>query len=141
MPCIFGKACLFVSPQPILLLFLSFQPCLFNEACLLFHAPLLSAFFPQRVEPPLQPSAVNPPPLPQILAFPLQRDVPPLHPLFACSNPPPLSVSLQRRGEAPLLPSTLRAYVPLLSALLLLTVYATLEPLCIRRSVCRTHVD
>ena len=35
------------------------------------HAPLLSVLLPQRVEPPLQPSAVNPPPLPQILTLPL----------------------------------------------------------------------
>ena len=68
---------------------------------------------------PLQPSAVNSPPLPQILAFPLQRDVPPLQPLTTCAPPPPLSVSLQGRGEAPLLPSTLSTYVPLLSTLLL----------------------
>ena len=67
----------------------------------------------------LQPSAINSPPLPQILAFPLQRDVPPLQPLSACAPPPPISVSLQGRGEAPLLPSTLRDYVPLLSALLI----------------------
>ena len=83
------------------------------------HAPLLSALYPQRVEPPLQPSVVNPPPLPQILAFPLQRDMPPLQPLSTCAPPPPISVSLQGRGKAPLLPSTLRAYVPLLSALIL----------------------
>ena len=83
------------------------------------HDPLLSALLPQQVEPTLQPSAVNPHPLPQILAFPLQRDVPPLHPLSVCAPPPPLSVSLQGRGEPPLLPLTLRAYVPLLSALLL----------------------
>ena len=68
---------------------------------------------------PLQPSVVNSPPLPQILAFPIQLDVPPLQPLSVCDTPPPLSLSLQSRGEAPLLPSTLRAYVPLLSALLL----------------------
>ena len=68
---------------------------------------------------PLQPSVINSPPLPQILAFPLQRDVPPLKPLSSCAPPPPLPVYLQGRGEAPLLPSTLRAYVPLLSALLL----------------------
>ena len=41
---------------------------------------------------PLQPSAVNSPPLPQILAFSLQRDVPPLQPLFTCAPPLPLSV-------------------------------------------------
>ena len=42
------------------------------------HAPLLSEFRPQRVEPPLHTSAVKSPPLPQILAFPIQRDIPPL---------------------------------------------------------------
>ena len=83
------------------------------------NALLLSALHPQQVEPPLQPSVVNPPPLPHILAFPLQQDVPPLHPLSMCAPPPPISVSLQGRGEAPLLTSTLRAYVTLLSALLL----------------------
>ena len=83
------------------------------------HVPLLSALHHQRVEPPLQPSVVNPPPLPQILAFPLQRHVPPLQPLSMCAPPPPISVSLQGRGKAPLPPLTLRAYVPLLSALLL----------------------
>ena len=35
------------------------------------HAPLLSALHPQQVKPPLQPSAINLPPLPQILDFPL----------------------------------------------------------------------
>ena len=82
------------------------------------HAPLLSALHPQIVEPPLQSSVVNPPPLPQILALPLQRDVPPLQPLSTCAPPPPISVSIQGRGKSPLLPSNLRAYVPLLSALL-----------------------
>ena len=84
------------------------------------HDPLLSDLLPQRVDPPLQPSAVNPPPLPHTLAFPIRRDVPPLQPIYVCAPPDPsLSVSLQGRGKAPLLPSTLRAYVPLLSALLL----------------------
>ena len=83
------------------------------------HAPLLSVLPPQRVEPPLKPSAVNSSPLPQILSFPLQRDVPPLQPISVCAPPPPLSVSLQGRGEAPLLTSTLRSYVPLISALIL----------------------
>ena len=40
-----------------------------------YHAPLLSAFHPQRVEPPLQPSAVKPSYLPHILGFPLQQEV------------------------------------------------------------------
>ena len=35
------------------------------------HDPLLSTLLPQRVKPPLQPSVINPPPLPHILAFPL----------------------------------------------------------------------
>ena len=83
------------------------------------RAPLLSALLHQQVEPLLQPSAVNPPPLPHILAFPLQQDVPPLQPVYACASPTPIYVSLQGRGKFPLLPSTLRANVPLLSALLL----------------------
>ena len=83
------------------------------------HAPLLSALHPQQVEPPLEPSVVNPPLLPQILAFTLQRDVPPLQPLSTCAPSPPIPVSLQGRGESPLLTSTLRDYIPLLSALLL----------------------
>ena len=48
------------------------------------HALLLSDLFPQWVDPTLQPSAVNPPLLPHIFAFPLQQDVPPLHPLSMC---------------------------------------------------------
>ena len=83
------------------------------------HVPLLSALLSQRFEPLLHPSAVNPPPLTHILAFPLQRDVAPLQPLSACVTPPPLSVLLQGRGEAPILPSTLSACVPLLSDLIL----------------------
>ena len=55
------------------------------------HAPLLSALLTQPVEPPLQPSAVNPSPLPQILALPPQRYVLPLQSLFMRSPPPPLS--------------------------------------------------
>ena len=67
------------------------------------HAPLLSALLPQQVEPPLQPSAVNPPPLPQILASTLQRDVPHLQPLSVrAPPPPPLSVLLQGLGVPPL---------------------------------------
>ena len=83
------------------------------------HASLISALLHQQVEPPLQLLAVNPPRIPHILAFTLQRDVPPLRPLSACSPPPLLSVSLQGQGEPPLLPSTVRVYVYLLSALLL----------------------
>ena len=56
------------------------------------HAPLLSAFLPHQVEPPLQPSAVNPPPLPQILAFTLQQDMPHLQPLYTYDPPPLLSI-------------------------------------------------
>ena len=44
------------------------------------HAPLLSDLLPQRVNPPLHPSATNPPPLPQLLALPLQRGVPHINP-------------------------------------------------------------
>ena len=83
------------------------------------HAPLLSDFLPLQVEPPLQRSVINPLPFPQILAFTLQQDVPPLKPLSACAHPPPLSVLLQGQGEPPLLPSNVRAYVPLLSTSLL----------------------
>ena len=83
------------------------------------HAPLLSAFPHKRFKPPLQPSVVNTPPLPQILAFPLQWDMPPLQPLSACDPPPSLPVSLQGQGKSPLLPSTLRAYVPLVSSVLI----------------------
>ena len=85
------------------------------------HAPLLSAFPFQQVEPPLQPSDVNPPPPPltQLLAFPLQQYVPHLWPLSVCAPPLPLSVSIQGLDKTPRLPSTVRAYVPLLSALLL----------------------
>ena len=78
------------------------------------HLPLLSAFLPQQVDPPLKPSAVNSPPLPQILAFPLQLDVPPLQPLSACDSSHMLSVSLQGRGVPPLLPSAVRAYATLI---------------------------
>ena len=59
------------------------------------YAPLLSDFIPQQVEPPLKPSAVNPPPLPRILAFPLQRGVHPLQSLFVCDSPTLFSVLLQ----------------------------------------------
>ena len=43
----------------------------------------------------------------------------PLQPLDARDPPPPISVSLQGRGETPLLPSTVHAYVALISALIL----------------------
>ena len=86
---------------------------------MLYHAPILSALLPQRVEPPLQPSAVNPPPLPQVLAFTLQQYMPPLQPLSACDPPPLLSILLQGRIEPPLIPSNVRAYVPLLSTFFL----------------------
>ena len=83
------------------------------------RAPLFSALLPQRVKPPLQPSALHPPPLPQILAFSLQQDVPILQPLSTCAPSPPLSVSPQGRGEPPCLPSTVCAYVHLIYAFLL----------------------
>ena len=82
-------------------------------------APLLLALLPQQVDTPLQPSAANPPPLPQFLALPLQLDVPPLHPLSACAPYPLIPVLIQGRGKTPLLLSTIRTYVPLISALLL----------------------
>ena len=37
-----------------------------------------------------------------------------------CAPPPPLSISLQGRGEIPILPSTVHAYVPLIYALIIL---------------------
>ena len=83
------------------------------------HDTLLSALLPQQVDSPLQPSDVNTPHLPQLLAFPLQRDVLTLHPLSTCAPPPPLSISLWGQGKPPLLPSTVCTYVPLISALLL----------------------
>ena len=83
------------------------------------HAPLISDLIPEKVEPPLQRSAVNPPPLPNILAFPLQRDVPHIQPLSACASLPHISVLLQGRRKSPLLPSILRDYFPLLSAFIL----------------------
>ena len=81
------------------------------------HDPIFSALTPQRVETPLQPSDVHPTSLPQLFAFSLQQDVPPLHHLSTCAPPPLISVSTQGRGEPPLLPSTVRAYVPLISDL------------------------
>ena len=83
------------------------------------HTTLLSALFPQQFEPTLSPSVVNPPPLPHILAFSPQQDVSTLQPLFVYATPPSLCVSLQGRGEAPVIPSTLRACVPLIPDLLL----------------------
>ena len=81
--------------------------------------PLLSALLPQKFNPNIQPSDLNPTPLPQILSLIIQQDVPPFKPLSACAPPPLLYVSLQGRGEPPILPSTLSAYVPMLPALLL----------------------
>ena len=66
------------------------------------NSPLLSFLPPQWVDPPLQPSAVNPPHLPQILAFPLQQDMPPLQPLYTCVTPPPLSPSRFKDDTNPL---------------------------------------
>ena len=56
------------------------------------HASLFSDLLTQRFKPPLQPSAVNPPPLPQLSDLPLHRYMPPLHTLAACVPIPPLSV-------------------------------------------------
>ena len=81
---------------------LYFQPCFLSDLI-----------------PPIQPSAVNPPPLTQILALPLQRYVLTLQLLAMRALPNLLFVLLQGRGEPPPLPSTVCAYVPLLSALLL----------------------
>ena len=82
--------------------------------------PLLSALIPQRVEPTLQPSEINSPPLPQLSALPLavctpipqlsslplQQGVMRAHPL--------ISVLLQGLGVPPLLTSAMHAYAPLL---------------------------
>ena len=68
---------------------------------------------PQLVNPPLQPSAINPPPLPQLSDFPLQRGVPNIQPL-AMRGPPLLFILLQGIGVPSLLPSAVRAYDPLL---------------------------
>ena len=84
------------------------------------HAPLISALITQGVEPPLQNLAVNPPPLPQFLALPLQQDVPPLQPsALRAAASPPISILLQGRGEPPLISQTVRTYAPLLYAFLL----------------------
>ena len=83
------------------------------------HAPLLSVLLHQRVEPPLQTSAVNTPPLPLLLSFTIQQEMLPLQPLSTCAPPPLLSVLLQGRGEPPLLSSTMHAYVPMISAFLI----------------------
>ena len=82
-------------------------------------APLLSAFLTQQVKPTLQPSAANPHLLPHLLALPLQQDMPTIKPLSASDPPPTLSIFLQGGGTSPLLTSTMYAYIPLLSALLL----------------------
>ena len=83
-------------------------------------APLLSALLPQQVEPPLQPSAINPPPIPQISALNLQLYAPPLHTSVECAPPPPqISVLLQGKGKPPILSSTVHTYVPLISAFIL----------------------
>ena len=82
-------------------------------------APIFSALLPQRVNPPLQPSALHHPPLPKILAFSLQQDLPLLQPLSTCAPPPPLSISPQGRGEPPCIPSTVCTYVPLIYAFLI----------------------
>ena len=91
------------------------------------HAHLLSASLTQRVKIPIQPSALNNLPFPQILALPLsmrtglyhisdlplQQGVPPLQPL-AVRDTPPLSFLLQGTGFTPILPSAVCAYVSML---------------------------
>ena len=84
------------------------------------HAPLLSDLLPEQVDPPLQPSDIDNPPLTHILALNLQLDVPPLQPSSMRAPPPtPLYFSLQGRGEPPILSPTVRTYVTLLSDFLL----------------------
>ena len=85
------------------------------------HIPLLSAFLTHQVKPPLQPSYINPPPLPQLSALPHELDAHPLQPSDVCAAPPPqFSILLQGRVKPPILYSTVRAYVPLISALVLI---------------------
>ena len=96
-----GEADPLLHIQPCALMLLYFQPCSLSESSLLF---ILN---------------VNPPPLTQILAFPLQLYVPPLQPLSTCAHPTPLPVLLQGRCKPLILSSTVCAYVPLLFALLL----------------------
>ena len=43
--------------------------------------------------------------------------MPPLHTISVCVSPPPLSVLLQGTVERTLVPSTVRAYVPLIADL------------------------
>ena len=83
--------------------------------------PLLSALLNKQVGPPIQPSAINTPPLPKISAFSIQLYVPPLQPSAVRAAPPPpqLSIFLQGQGKTPLLSSTMCDYVPLVSALLI----------------------
>ena len=51
--------------------------------------------------------------------MPLQLDVPPLQPLAAHATPTPLYELLQGRGKPRPISSTVRAYVPLIYALIL----------------------
>ena len=55
--------------------------------------------------------------------------MPPLqHSFVRADHPHPLSILLQGRGEPPLLCSTVHAYVPLISALILRTVVPLCQP-------------
>ena len=86
------------------------------------HATMISALLPQGVKPPLHPSSINPHPhpLPQILALPLQRDVPPLQRLDVHAAPPlTLSILFQGQGKHHVVSPTVRCYVTIISALLL----------------------
>ena len=78
------------------------------------YGALIYALILLKCVPLRQPSA-NPAPLPHLSALPLQRGVPPLHPLAVCDPPPhPLSISLQGLGVPPILHSAVHAYAPLI---------------------------
>ena len=93
-------------------------------------APLsqLLALSLQQGGPRLQTSTVNP--TPPISALILQRDVIPLQPsaVRAAADPPALSVSIQGQGGPPPTPSAMRAYAPILSALLPQRVEPPVQP-------------
>ena len=73
------------------------------------RSPLLPALLPQWVKPPLQPLAVNPPPLPQILSLLVWQYMPPVHPSsMHAAHPPPLPVSLQWVFRTPIIYPTVR---------------------------------
>ena len=92
--------------------------------------PLLAPLLPQIVNPPLQPSAINIPPFAKFFDLPLQQDVPPIQISdMRADARPPLFVSLQGPDKTPHLSPTMRAYVALLSDLLLCQFVPLYQPL------------